>query len=86
VLARLPSGAVAFRCERGRDLLQVGRHRVVPSIQESEEPDDREHLDDLTVVPVPSELLEPVRGDLVRHEGGVAREPESRTLGVVIAG
>ena len=73
VLAWFPMLAEVIVRDLRRSIFDLRRHRVVPPIEETEQSDHREHLDDLTVVPVETERLEVRRRHLVRHEGGVVR-------------
>src|SRR6056297_4341207 len=70
--------------ELARRLLDVGRHRIVPSVEETVKAYCGQHLDDLLVAPVLLELAHDVVVDAVGHAAGRQRVVQRGALGVAV--
>jgi len=80
VLTRIPIIAEAVLRDRSWVTLDLRRHRVVPSIEEAEQPNHGEYLHDLTVIPVEAERPEMLRRHFVRtREASRAKRKATRS-------
>src|SRR3990167_1374881 len=81
--ASLPAvGSEVLLAQRERLVLERRRKSVVPTVEEPELRDHRDDLDDLPVAPVLAQLREHLVGDLVRHAARGERHIERDAFGL----